>query len=88
MYTQRTRYKVSGSKLVTSHYQSPMFELFEVRCGPKNGHQKGIAHLKEIGLRPQTSLFIVGSIFNFVYDYLRRNENLHFENAGAKKIFK
>ena len=36
-----------------------------VRCGSKNGHQKDMC-LKEIGLRAQNMLTILGSIVNII----------------------
>ena len=39
-----------------------IFEWYVVRCGSKNGYQKGIMCLKEIGLRAQNMIIILGSI--------------------------
>jgi hypothetical protein len=44
-----------------------------VKCGCKNGHQKDM-FLKEIGLRAQNTLTVLGSIVNIIgediYDHL------------------
>ena len=44
-----------------------------VRCGFKNGYQKGMC-LKEIGVHAQNIVFILGSIVNIIegdlYDHL------------------
>ena len=44
-------YKVSKPNSVTCLKQTPIVEMCVGRCGSKNGHQEGIACLKEIGLR-------------------------------------
>ena len=41
---------------------TPIFEWYVVRCGFKNRYQKGIMCLKEIGLRAQNMISILGSI--------------------------
>ena len=43
-----------------------IFEWYVVRSGSKNGHQKGLMCLKEIGLRTQNMLTILQSIVNMI----------------------
>ena len=45
---------------------TPIFEWYVVRCGSKNGHQKGIMCFKEIGLHAPNVLTILGSIVNII----------------------
>ena len=45
---------------ITYLHQTPIFEWYVARCGPKNGYQKDIMCLKEIGLRAQNMLTILG----------------------------
>ena len=44
---------------------TPIFEWHVVRWGSKNGHQKYM-YLKEIGLRAQNMLTILGSLVNMI----------------------
>ena len=37
-----------------------------IRCGFKNGYQKGIVCFKEIGLRAQNMIIIIGSNINII----------------------
>ena len=39
--------------LVTYLNRTPIIEWYVVRCGSKNGYQKGIIRLKELGLHAQ-----------------------------------
>ena len=42
---------------------TPLCVWYVVGCGSKNGYQKD-AHLKEIGLRVQNMIIVMGSIIN------------------------
>ena len=44
---------------------TPLFEVCGVRCGSKNGHYEDVC-LKEIQLRAQIMLTILGLIFNII----------------------
>ena len=43
---------------------TPIFEWQVVKCGCENGHHKGIMCLKEIGVRAQNMITILGPIVN------------------------
>ena len=46
-------FKVDVPNLVTYLNRTPIIEWYVVRCGSKNGYQKGIIRLKELGLHAQ-----------------------------------
>ena len=64
--TIHTSPKQSRPNSINYLKQTPIFEWCVLRCGSKNGHQKDIMHFKEIGLRAQNLLTILGSIFNMI----------------------
>jgi hypothetical protein len=80
---------------VTHLNQIPIFEWCVVRCGSKNGYQKGIIGLSEIGIRAQniithSRLNSQHFIFLFfwdlgggrdLYDQLKKHGNLLFDNT-------
>ena len=49
---------------------TPIFEWYVLRCGSKNGAYKYTC-LKEIGLRSQNMLSILGSIVNMIWGIYR-----------------
>ena len=53
--------KVRKSNLVTYLNQRPLFEWCVVRCGPRNGHQKGMCLEVEIGVNAEILPIILGS---------------------------
>ena len=53
--------KVDVPRSATSINRTHLFELFVVRCGSKNGHQKNMC-LKDIGLHAPNMLTFLGSI--------------------------
>jgi hypothetical protein len=50
--------KVGVPTLVTYPDRIPIFELFVIWCGSKNGYQKGIMCLLNIGLHPKNMITI------------------------------
>ena len=48
--------------MVTFSDHTPIFERSVVRCGSKNGQQKGIMCLEESGLCAKCLLIVLGSI--------------------------
>ena len=53
-------YKVNMYNSNITIMWTPIFEWKAIRCGFEDGHQKGIMCLKEIGLRAQNMLNILG----------------------------
>ena len=75
----------------THLHRTPKFEWFVIWCGSKNGHQKGIMCLKEIGHRAHNMITIPGSIVNIIVGGGRgrtliwpfsEHKNLHFNSEG------
>ena len=52
-------------KLITYFNQTPIFELYTVLCGSKNGYQKDMC-LKEIGFCAQSMITILCSINSII----------------------
>ena len=57
--------KIDMLDSVTYLNRTPIFEWYMVRFGSKDGHQKDIC-LKEIGLRAQTIITVLGSVVNLL----------------------
>ena len=69
-----TLYKVDVPISITYLNWTSFFKWYVVMCGSKNGHKKYM-YLKEIGLRAQYMMTILGSIVNIIgrgnlYDHL------------------
>jgi hypothetical protein len=58
--------KVSEPNSGTYFKWTPIFEWCVLSCGSKDGHQKDIMHLEEIGLRVQQLLTMLDWIFNMI----------------------
>ena len=78
------KHKVNVPNLVPYLHWTPIVKSHAIRCGFKNGYQKGTC-LKEIGLRAPTFETNLGSSVNIIggtYNIRPFNEhkNLHFNN--------
>lgn len=74
--------EVKGPNLVRHLYRRPLFEWFVVRCGSRNGHQKGM-YSRDVGPPAQNCiLFWVPysrSIEGFMWSF-KKKDNVHFDN--------
>jgi hypothetical protein len=58
--------EVDAPESNTAIIWTPIFKWYVVWCGSKNGHQKGMMCLDEIGLCAQKTLAVLGSIVNMI----------------------
>ena len=78
--------KVDNPYLVTFLIMTPILEWYVIWCGSKNGYQKDMS-LKEIGLRAQNMITILGSISQHNWGYLYEHLMSMRTSLRMSKIF-